>query len=305
MDSTNPADSTPCPRLHKLRVNDTELAWFERNRPRANRPTLLFVHATGYHGRVWDRIAEAFPDLHVLALEQRGHGRSEKRRIDNWQVFGADLAGFVAALGLERVIGIGHSVGGHALVDAAAKSEAFARLILLDPTILEPRAYRSPEPLEFADGVHPVARRKQHFASAEEMAQRLLQKGAYHLFEPRILRDYCEHGLERLADGGYRLLCPPEVEASVYMNARSNGGVHDSVGRIRQPVLILRARLPPPVRAPMDFSSSPTWPALVHRFAHGREIHLADCSHLIPMQMPDKVIAAIREAVECWPHDTR
>jgi hypothetical protein len=39
-----------------MRLNDVELAYFERGVRSAARPSLLFAHATGFHGRIWDRI---------------------------------------------------------------------------------------------------------------------------------------------------------------------------------------------------------------------------------------------------------
>ena len=62
------------PTLHSARVNGVELAYWERGERRPDLPTLLFVHATGFHGRVFDRVIEAFPGYHSIALEQRGHG---------------------------------------------------------------------------------------------------------------------------------------------------------------------------------------------------------------------------------------
>jgi lipase len=286
------------PQLHKIHVNGVELAYFERGTARADRPTLLFVHPTGYHGRVWDRIIESFAGYHVLTLEQRGHGRSEKRRIEHWRVFGEDMAAFVTALDLQSIVGVGHSMGGHAMVDAAAKSGRFDRLVLIDPTIAAPEAYAQPP--VFEGGVHPAARRKNRFASPAEMAERLLEKGAYHLFERRILDDYCEHGLVPTESGDYQLACPPEIEASVYMASRSNGKIYDSVRSLDIPVLILRAQLPGTEQTAMDFSPSPTWPWLVKEFKHGREIHYADCTHFIPMQIPDEVVRVITNEIDRW-----
>ena len=65
------------PVLRKIVVNDVTLAYFERGEVQSDRPTLYLVHATGFHARVWDNLAEQFPEYHIVALEQRGHGRSD------------------------------------------------------------------------------------------------------------------------------------------------------------------------------------------------------------------------------------
>ena len=287
------------PVIKQSRINGVQLAWFEHGERRDDAPTLLFVHATGFHGRVWDRIAEAFPNHHRIALEQRGHGRSESVPVTHWKTFGEDMAAFVDVLGVDNIVGIGHSMGAHALVDAAARVDLFSRLVLLDPTIAAPDAYaEAGEPPPWGDGLHPAARRKRTFASPDEMIERMIGKSDFHLFEPRILRDYCVHGLLPVESGDYELACPPEIEAHVYMASRSNGAIYDSVRSLDVPVTVVRAKLPDPDGPPGDFSSSPTWPGLVREFKHGNEIHLAECTHFIPMQMPDRVIDIISHALD-------
>lgn len=289
------------PVLNRIRVNGVELAYWERGERRDDLPTLLFIHATGFHGRVFDRLLESFPEFHSICLEQRGHGRSENVAVTHWRSQGEDVAAFVRALKLQHIVGAGHSMGGHAMVDAAADTGAFARLVLLDPTIASPEAYETSGSLMAVEGgVHPAARRKNDFASPEEMAERLRPKGAYGLFEQRILDDYCRYGLVPTATGRYELACPPEVEASVYMTSRSNGGVLERARSLTIPVTIMRAMEPALGSQRSDFSFSPTWPGLVGVFPNAREIYLPDCTHFIPMQMPDRVVDVLREEVAAW-----
>ncbi len=295
----NANSSTTEPQLRLCGINGVELAYWERGTPRLDRPTLFFVHATGFHGRVYDRVIEAFPGFHSIAFEQRGHGRSEHSPIRHWQTMGEDQIAFLQAKKLSNLIGIGHSMGAHAMIDAAHATGAFARLLLLDPTVPSPEAYAEAPPQDFSQP-HPASKRKRYFDSPEDMRDRLLPKGAYQLFEPRILMDYCRYGLLPSAAGGYELACLPEMEASVYQSARTNPGVFVSARELAIPVTIMRAMEPGPDRDPADFSISPTWPKLVGEFANGREFHLADCTHFIPMQMPDKVIEVLNEEVNAW-----
>ena len=290
--------ATP-PQQHEIMVNGVRLCYFERGVASPDRPTLVFIHATGFHGRVWDRLAEAFPEHHSLALELRGHGRSENVPIDHWRDVAIDICEFVTALGVTNAIGIGHSMGAHCLVDAAAHCDAFASLLLLDPTIAAPESYAD-DTSPFPDGAHPATRRRNHFDSPEEMIERLLPKSSFALYEPRILDDYCRYGLVPAPEGGFQLACPPEMEATVYMSARSNGGVYDSIRKLDIPVFIVRAKERSAELGGPDFSSSPTWPGLVNEFKNAQELHLQDCSHFIPMQKPDLVIGLIREQVDQW-----
>jgi pimeloyl-ACP methyl ester carboxylesterase len=279
-----------------VHVNGVDLAYVERGSPRDDAPSLLFVHATGFHGRLWDYHAEALGDYHSIALDQRGHGRSSKVAVEHWRTFGQDQAAFVDALNLTNLIGIGHSMGAHGMIDAAALTDAFSHLVLLDPTVASPEAYGDAVEVAADAELHPAAKRQRDFDSVEDMFERIRPKSAFPLFDSRILRDYCQFGLERNEDGRFTLCCLPEIEARVYMSARSNAQIYDSVHKLDIPVTIVRARSPADA-AVHDFTSSPTWPGLVRKFAHAEELHWPDCTHFIPMQKPDEVIAVIRNAI--------
>lgn len=287
------------PILHRVGVNECELAYFERRPDLEGRgPTLFFVHATGFHARIWDQIIARLPPCHSIALDQRGHGRSEKRSIDHWRTMGEDQAALIEALDLRRIVGVGHSMGAHAMIDAAAACAGrFLRLVLVDPTVAAPEDYADgSSSLPDADaGLHPAAKRRNRFTSVEAMMERLQERSSFPLFDPRMFRDYCEHGLVPAVDGGgFELACPPEIEARVYMSSRSNGGVYASVRALDIPVLVLRAQEPSPdITGIMAFSTSPTWPGLVREFRHGREIHYPDKTHFLPMEIPDEVAGLI------------
>jgi pimeloyl-ACP methyl ester carboxylesterase len=94
------------PQEHRLRANGVELTCFEWHRElRGRQPPILLVHATGFHARVWDPVVERLGERHVISVDQRGHGRSEKTAITHWEVFGRDLAALVRELGLRDVLG--------------------------------------------------------------------------------------------------------------------------------------------------------------------------------------------------------
>ncbi len=190
-------------------------------------------------------------------------------------------------------------MGAHAMIDAAAAHpRRFRRLVLIDPVVAAPEAYLGGGDLPaFGEGeLHPAAKRRNHFGSVEAMIARLKDRSSFPRFDPLMLRDYCEHGLVPADDGdGFVLACPPEIEASVYMSSRTNGGVYESIRSLQIPVLVLRAQEPSAeMSGPMVFSTSPTWPGLAAEFPDGREIHFPDKTHFLPMEIPDKVAALIR-----------
>lgn len=290
------------PTLRQVTLDNVTLAYFERGRPVPGQPTLYFVHATGFHARVWDYIAEAFPDAHIIALEQRGHGRSDPLPVQNWSTFGEDQAAFVDALQLTNLIGVGHSMGAHGLIQGAAMSGRFASLLLLDPTVAAPTDYSEQYRAMFGDQLHPAAKRRANFDSVEQMYSQLREKSSFPHFLPRILQDYCQHGLIPDKQGGLTLACRPTVEAHVYMSARSHAAIYDYVSELQIPVTIVRAKLPDP-DFPHDFSSSPTWPGLAGQFVNATDLHWPESTHFIPMQFPDRVIELLAQQIQAW-HDT-
>jgi len=117
-------------------VNGVSLTYFEWGRGSDGDP-LLLVHATGFHARCWDQVVAHLGSRRVIAIDQRGHGRSDKVEAIRWQEFGRDVAELVRRLDLQDVVGVGHSAGGHAMVEAAVlEPTRFRRLVLIDPTIL-------------------------------------------------------------------------------------------------------------------------------------------------------------------------
>lgn len=282
-------DAPASPLQHETRLDDgLRMAWFEwpAAPARVGAPTILLVHATGFHARCWDAVVERLDGHRVVAVEMRGHGRSEKTDPVPWDRFGEDLASFVRAEGLEDAVGVGHSMGGYCVTCAAATVPgAFSRLVLVDPVILPPEAYRARA--QWMDGdEHPTAKRRDAWRDWEEMYARFEDRMPFAAWEPRVLRDYCRHGvLPAPAGEGFVLACPPRIEASIYVGSAGRD-IYALVEQVDVPVTVLRARNRAEDRDVMDFSASPTWPHLAERFPDARDVHLADRSHFIPMEDP-------------------
>ena len=288
------------PAEKRLALAGVEVVYFEWGNRGAG-PTVLLVHATGFHARCWDGVVRALgPDApHLVALDLRGHGRSAKVGPYHWRQFGADVAAFVAALDLDAIVGVGHSMGGHCVTWAAGAQPArFRQLLLVDPVIMAPGAYRQPP--AFADSdVHPVARRRNRWGSPEAMFRRFENRHPFSLWESAVLRDYCRYGLLPAADGdGLVLACPPAVEAAIYMGSTGRD-IGDVVATLPHPVTVLRARpREAAAEGKLDFSRSPTWPGLAAAFPKGWDVYLPALSHFIPMQRPALVAGHIRELLE-------
>ena len=286
----------------RIAVRGIELAYFEWGRRTG--PTILMLHATGFHARCWDGVIRALgTDTHVIAVDQRGHGRSSKQGPYNWSEFGADAAAFVDALELENIVGVGHSMGGHSIVQAAGRHPGrFRALLLVDPVILDPAWYSAPAPFRCAED-HPVARRRNRWSSPEDMYERFKHRQPFSLWVPEVLMDYCRFGVVREGDS-FVLGCPPEVEASIYLGSAGQD-IRPTIAALGHPVVVLRAKPRNasdngggPEAGAMDFTRSPTWEGLAAALPNGRDVYLPGLTHFMPMQKPDLVADYIRELTQ-------
>jgi len=115
----------------------------------AGRPVLCCLHGGSAHKHWFDEVAPRFANrYHVLALDQRGHGESDWPPMPASGTpyatpnFVSDLLGVIDALGAERVILCGHSMGGHnAMALAAWHPDRVRALVVVDsrPAIPEDR----------------------------------------------------------------------------------------------------------------------------------------------------------------------
>ena len=277
------------PILHFVPSGELQLAVWEWP---GDSPALLYAHATGFHGRCWDHIVQRFPGRRALALEFRGHGRSTKPAPPiPWPEFAQDVLAVARHFALRDVIGVGHSMGGHSLVSAAILDPAiFAALVLVDPVIMRRTDYSEPPP----DASY-IARRRNRFASSDEMWERFRGRLPFSTWRPESLRNYCDFGL--LPDGdSFVLACPPAVEAAIY--GRCNASENNLYARLPEvtiPVTVLRAGTAA-TTATLDLNASPTGPEVASYLPQGRDVYLPEHNHYIPMEAPELVEAEIRGA---------
>jgi pimeloyl-ACP methyl ester carboxylesterase len=106
------------------------LEWSESGTP------LVLVHGFGNEAHIWDDFAPLVaPHYRTVAVDLRGHGDSDhdpERRYD-YDFHVADLEAVTAALGIERLVLVGHSFGGRtSMLFAAKHPERMAGLVIVD-----------------------------------------------------------------------------------------------------------------------------------------------------------------------------
>ncbi len=108
--------------------------------------TLIFVHGWSCDRGYWREQPDFFAaggdsGYRVVLLDLGGHGESGSDR-DDWSMaaFGADVAAVADAVGGDRLVLIGHSMGGPVVIEAAKILRERVELIVAVDTLQEPGA---------------------------------------------------------------------------------------------------------------------------------------------------------------------
>ena len=107
------------------------------HRTGGDKRTLLITHGFSDNGLFWSRFARAMEnDYDVVLYDRRGHGFSDAPDSGyTYHDYAEDMAGLIAALGLDRPHILGHSGGAVvAAILAATKPDLPASLVLEDPS---------------------------------------------------------------------------------------------------------------------------------------------------------------------------
>ncbi len=226
-----------------------EIAAIELGDP-ARPVDVIFVHANGFNALAYRSILSPLAArLHILAIDQQGHGRSPQRvpseGRSSWLLFRDDLVALIDQLEGGPFLLAGHSMGGTASVMAAAeRPDRVKGLALFDPVIM-------PQDLgqRIAAGDAPAlaqsplamgaARRRAVYANRQEAFDRYKGRGAFATWPDEALADYVEDGFRDRPDGAVELTCAPDWEAANFSSHQ-----HDPWGplhAVSAPVRILRA----------------------------------------------------------------
>ncbi|MEX2292776.1 MAG: alpha/beta hydrolase [Acidimicrobiales bacterium] len=259
------------------------------------RPTLL-CHANGFHGAVWEPLAAALGSGFARwAVDFRAHGTSEIPAGFplGWDEFGADVLAAIDALALPpgEILGVGHSMGGAALLIAEqVRPGTFAGLWLYEP-ITPP-----PNPMPSTDGTNPMAdgaeRRRASFASHAAALANFASKPPFNVLRADALHAYVRHGFVLRDDNEVHIACRPEDEARIYRSA----GAHHAFARLDEvacPVVVCCGRTEP---GPALFA-----PAAAEALPRGRLDRIETLGHFGPLEAPTLCAAAIREFAASLP----
>jgi pimeloyl-ACP methyl ester carboxylesterase len=122
------------PKEKSVNVNGINLNYLDWGTE--GKPKVLLLHGLRGHRHSWDDVStEFYQNYHIFALDQRGRGESDWAPGGDYSSdsFVADLEGFCAAVGLDKFILIGHSMGGRNSMAFAGKNAGMIeKMVIID-----------------------------------------------------------------------------------------------------------------------------------------------------------------------------
>jgi pimeloyl-ACP methyl ester carboxylesterase len=271
------------------------LQWGERGRPSA-----LLLHGTGFVADVWDEVAhDLAANYTVYALDRRGHGASHKPGTYHFLDYADDVCRVVDALDLHDIYGIGHSAGATDLLLATSfRSERFARLFVMEPTVMDPRVAGSGGlSEESVSRVEGTLRRRSEFDGADAAFARYRAAPAFADWTETSLRAYVRHGFTPLENGRVRLCCTPDIESAI-LRPIYEAMEQVYMGDVRGNPFALLAEIACPVRIATAERSAPVYKEMARRalslIPHADTLTFAGAGHCVAQEIPARVAEALR-----------
>ena len=270
MTTTARAGSFGCEsaRPRHLSVNGLRLHALEWGE--SGRQGLCFLHGGSAHAHWFDGVAPAFADrYHVISLDQRGHGESEWPGSAAYatQDFVSDLLGVMDALGWERTILAGHSMGGHNSMSFSAWHPARVRALC----VIDSRPSIPPDRLHV---MHRRGHRGPRRHPSQEQALR-----SFRLLPPDTVADpaFLDHlGRQGIVerDGSFLYRFDPEANG-----ARAPVDVMPLLPEITAPTLLVRGEHSPVLPVP-------TASEMLKRLRDGRLVEVPGAYHHLVLDSP-------------------
>ena len=254
-------------------------------------PPLMLLHATGFLAALWRPIAERLAcRFRVIAVDQRGHGESDKPESGyTFEVFARDLQGVIEALELDRPLVAGHSSGASTIVlHAAGHPGVISRAVLIEPIMPRPDWYTAPPGgrtnMSLAEGAR---RRRAVWRDADEAFESYRTKDTFRSWREDVLRLYVEEGMRPREDGQMELKCPPEIEGQ-YFDAVRGPDFWSLAAQMQCPALLLWGGESHLLARGLDREAQAA-------IAQARTVVVAGTSHFLPQERPDEVARLLEE----------
>ncbi len=262
---------------------------------------LLFAHANGYPPDCYTPLFNLLNSYQINAIRQRPlWDESQPDEIKDWHPLSDDLLCFMDEQKLDGTVGIGHSMGGIAILRAALREpERFSRVILLDPVLFPPyfiRFYNIIRALNLAEKTHPLVepaqRRRRYFKNRELILRGYRKKKVFRYFSDEALEADVNGITCPVGDGSFQLCYSADWEVQIYVT-----GVWRDMELLRElpnlkpPLLIIRG-------AETDTFYESAGKLVEKKLPSAKVVTIPESTHLLPLEQPEMVRDEIEKFIK-------
>lgn len=244
-----PADTTTTHRYRTIDVpvsgGDLRVGVWDPQPPAEDAPDVLLIHGVTASHLAWPFVVDRLPGVRAVAPDLRGRGASNSLTGPaGMRAHADDLAAALDALGIERTVVVGHSMGGFvAVVFAHLHPERVSRLVLVDGGL----------PLDVPEGVDTdalvagilgptAARLSMRFADAGEYLDFWRAHPAFRSDWSRELEAYLSYDLVDDGEGAFRPATSYETTADDTVDMNTGPALSDALAGLRHPTRMITVR---------------------------------------------------------------
>jgi pimeloyl-ACP methyl ester carboxylesterase len=259
----------------------------------SKRQIIHFAHANGFPARTYTKIFSLLEkDFDVNFIERHAHNPNFPVS-EGWTFLADELQHEIEKSYSQKIIGVGHSLGGilHFLV-ACRKPELYQQIILLDAPIisrLSSFGLLVAKKIGLIDRFSPsriTRTRKNFWQTKDEAFEHFKLKPKFAIFDEDCLRDYINFGtIETIK--GFELFFKPEIEAHIYRTIPHN--LSDFQGKLNVPCAFLGGK-----------DSRETKLAGIGFMQNNFSVNvkLINGSHLFPFEFPLETVKTLSQLIQ-------
>lgn len=188
----------------------------------AAKPIIHFAHANGFPAKTYSKLFSLLEDEFSIGfLERHGHNK-DFPVTDGWKFLKDELRAEIENRYGEKIIGIGHSLGGvlHFL-NSIENPELYRQIILLDSPLMSRvseigfRLLKATGRWKQTPLIKMTDFRRNFWETKDEAFEHFKRKEKFAAFDEDVLRDYVEHGTVE-SEKGVKLFFEPQIESQIY-----------------------------------------------------------------------------------------
>jgi pimeloyl-ACP methyl ester carboxylesterase len=193
-----------------------------------SKETIHFAHANGFPAKTYSKLFSFLKDdFEIIYLERHAHN-PKFPVTDGWERLRDELREELQKRSAQKIIGVGHSLGGilHLLV-AVENPEIYKAIILLDAPVISRLSSTGIKVLKLTNLMEKFSPsqitrfRRAVWKTKIEALEHFQRKEKFANFDADVLRDYVEYGTTE-TQGGVKLFFEPKIEAKIYRTIPHN-----------------------------------------------------------------------------------